>query len=220
MSKGVHVMGGGQEVNASSPSKLILDVGVDSDGVVRDRSNTSPISFVRTVSPDTYDGVRCVDIHEGAIKIDKPHEIRKAWIGGNLRVQCRFAIYQPTPQNIIFGSCYGGDKNCPMTIYSYFPRGASGNMYFIYNTNWDTMTTIKTGVVNGKWNSFEIVMRNFSIDVYFNGSLVTSGLDNYSNHGVVRDYDVLIGDKSSNIGPAGHRFGYIEYFRIYNDSYY
>lgn len=188
--------------------------------MIRDRSNTSPVSFLRTVSPDTYDGVRCVNIHEGAIKIDKPHEIRKAWIGGNLRIQCRFAIYQPTPQNVIFGSCYGGDKNCPMTIYSYFPRGTSSNMYFIYNTNWDTMTTIKTGVVNGKWNSFEIIMRNFNIDIYFNGSLVTSGLDNYSNHGVVRDYDVLIGDQSSNIGPAGHKFGYLDYFRIYNDSYY
>lgn len=82
------------------------------------------------------------------------------------------------------------------------------------------MTTIKTGVVNGKWNSFEIIMRNFNIDIYFNGSLVTSGLDNYSNHGVVRDYDVLIGDQYSNLGPAGYKFGYLDYFRVYNDSYY
>ena len=82
------------------------------------------------------------------------------------------------------------------------------------------MATIQSGVVIGKWNSFEIIMRNFSSDIYFNGSLVTGGLDNSSNHGLVRDYDVLIGDQSSNKGPAGHKFGYIDYFRLYNDSYY
>lgn len=82
------------------------------------------------------------------------------------------------------------------------------------------MATIQPGVVNGKWNSFEIVMTNFSSDIYFNGSLVKNGLDNFSNHGVVRDYGVYIGDQSYSGGLAGHKFGYIEYFRIYNDSYY
>lgn len=213
MSKGVHVLGGGEELENSSSSSLILDVGLDPNGQIKDRSGNSTLSFIRSVTKDNVGGVDCINIHEGAIRVDRPHKIREAWLTGNLKFESRFYIKNPYGNPFLFGSCRGRDTNAPFSILYH-----SGKLSLVYSTNWRSMFTLSNNLPLDTWHTLEIIIESFYVSARVDGTLVNgSGIINsYNNHGSIREYDVLIGEQTGVDGnPAGHKFGYVEYLRIH-----
>lgn len=213
MSKGVHVLGGREELENSSSSSLILDVGLDPNGQIKDRSGNSTLSFIRSVTKDNVGGVDCINIHEGAIMVDRPHKIREAWLTGNLKFESRFYIKNPYGSPFLFGSCKGRDTNAPFSILYY-----AGKLSLVYSTNWNAMFTLSNNLQLDTWHTLEIIIESFYVYATLDGSLLNGSgiLNSYNNHGSIREYDVLIGEQTGVDGnPAGHKFGYIEYLRIH-----
>ena len=147
--------------------------------------------------------------------MDKPHLIRQSWISGDLYFECEYSVYNQSTQGIIFGSCLARDYNCPFVVHY-----QSSNIVLIYNNNWSTYVPFKSNIQNDNtFHKISFDMNNFNIDMYYDGNKVQSNLDNFSNHGVVREFEVLIGEQTvETIGNySGNSSGNLKYLRIYSN---
>ena len=210
-------LGGGGEYYYTPPSRqLIFDLGIDDNNQIKDLTGNSPISKIRNPQVRTLpDGTKYIDLHSGALRVDKPHLIRQSWISGDLYFECEYSVYNQSTQGIIFGSCLARDYNCPFVVHY-----QSSNIVLIYNNNWSTYVPFKSGMPNNDtFHKFSFDMKGFNIDMYYDDNKVQSNLNNFDNHGVVREYEVLIGDQTvGDIGNyAGHVCGYLKYIRIYSN---
>ena len=207
---------GGEYSNTPTSRKLIFDLGIDSNNQIKDLTGNSPISKIRNPQVKTLpDGTKYIDLHSGALRVDKPHLIRQSWISGDLYFECEYSLYNTYNGGIIFGSRMIGDTNCPFVLHNF-----GYGLCLIYNNNWNQLKPFSSDIPNDNtFHKFSFDMNGFNIDMYYDDNKVQSNLDNFYNHGVVREYEVLIGDQTVvYIGNyVGHVCGYLKYIRIYSN---
>jgi hypothetical protein len=94
-------------------------------------------------------------------------------------------------------------------------------VYLTTTTSWVTPDS-SLGIIPNDNIFHEIVidMNTFRVNTFLDGVNVNKSVDNMSNHGEIREYEVLIGEQTAHSGSGylGRRSGYMEYLKIYNKS--
>lgn len=193
---------------------LIFHLGIVNNEI-KDLTGNHNLTKIRNPQVVEKFGVKCIDLNSGAFKIERPHRIRKAWIDGNLRIETKVNLNNVTGQSFFFGSCRASDHNVPATLFS-----DNGQVCFTTNNTWTTYSILGVIPNDNKFHEIVIDMSDFSVNTFLDGTNSNKNVDNYSNHGEIRGYEVLIGEQTAHSGSGyiGRRSGYMEYLKIYNKS--
>lgn len=212
----IHIIniGGGANTQSEEDSGLIFHLDIENNEV-KDLTGNHTLTKIR--NPQVVDkfGVKCIDLNSGAFKIERPHRIRKAWIDGNLRIETKINLNNVTGQAFFFGACRASDINCPCVLCS-----NNRQIYFTTNTAWSTYSIPGTLPSDNIFHGIVIDMSTFQVNIFLDGVNVNKNVNNMSNHGEIREYDILVGDQTaySGSGYMNHHSGYMEYLKVYSKS--
>lgn len=170
-------LGGGGISDSKSPRQLILDLGIDDNNQIKDFTGNSTITKIRNPQVGTLpDGTKYIDLHSGALKIDKPHLIRQSWISGDVHFECEYSYYNTSNVGVIFGSCMARDTNCPFVIVN-----SNRSIFLVYDNTWTTMLPFKSNIPNENvFHKISFDMSNFNINMYYDNELVQSNVNNFA----------------------------------------
>ncbi|MDR2920169.1 MAG: LamG domain-containing protein [Tannerella sp.] len=154
------------------------------------------------------DGRKVGNFTAGCLTLDRTM-FNNLWVAGTFTIDFYLNIANAAPSLVLFGVSRTGNTNAPGTIYCY-----TNTLYYVYNTAWSNMMSIKT-ITNNMWYRVRISVTNFNFKVFIDGQESASG----TISGALQTWQLLLGGAmaSNGVTISQNGFsGYISDFKIYN----